>query len=99
MEIEAKTRPHCRQKININGDTKKTLLQQQKLIIAAAENLIDVLNAATPHGRNYQTVENGDSVCQVDRLELAMQIEQVKKIKEYATVTWQETFNTKGWNK
>jgi hypothetical protein len=44
-------------KINNNGDTLPTLMGQYKDICTAISALSEALNAAHPHGRNYQTCD------------------------------------------
>lgn len=46
--------------VNLNGTSKDALIEQQKAIMAASENLIAVLRQASPHGRDYQISKPGD---------------------------------------
>ncbi len=41
--------------INNNGDTKSTLVDQQRAILNAVKVLMVAMSDATPNGRNYQT--------------------------------------------
>lgn len=43
--------------VNINGDSVETLLEQHHAVYKKALELRDALSKASPHGRNYQTVE------------------------------------------
>ena len=43
--------------LNNNGDTAKTLINQQRVVSDAAIELLNALRFATPHGRNFQTVD------------------------------------------
>lgn len=44
-----------RLKININGDTKETLVNDRIEVIRALNVAIEKLKKIHPHGRNYQT--------------------------------------------
>jgi hypothetical protein len=43
--------------VNINGDSVETLLAQHHAVYKQALLLKEALSKASPHGRNYQTVE------------------------------------------
>ena len=43
--------------INSNGTSVDELLSRQRDVIDALHEVMDALNEATPHGRDYQTLE------------------------------------------
>lgn len=45
-------------KLNLNGDTRDTLVDQHRGVMDACRTLIEKLRLAMPHGRNYQTHPN-----------------------------------------
>ncbi len=46
--------------VNLNGSSARDLVDQQRAIADAAYDLITVMCAATPHGRDYQVSANGE---------------------------------------
>ena len=46
-------------KINLNGTSKRELLEQQITALNAINAAIDALCAAAPNGRDYQTLPSG----------------------------------------
>lgn len=45
--------------VNLNGTSKKELLEQQVTALHAINAAIDALCAASPNGRDYQTLPKG----------------------------------------
>jgi len=45
--------------INMNGDSAENIFKQQVAIRDAADALLKALEDGIPHGRNYQTAEEG----------------------------------------
>ena len=48
-----------RAKVNLNGDTARTLVDNARAVIDALREVETLMGAANPHGRNYQTAETG----------------------------------------
>lgn len=71
-------------KINLNGDSSATIANQQMAVYKAANELIEALRQTMPHGRNYQTCEDGayDS----DRRDLLEAIESVTAVADAAII-------------
>ena len=70
--------------VNLNGDTKQTLLDQTTEARRALQAAAVAMIQAAPHGRNYQT--GGDF--QADRQEFSRRI---KLIQELADLYHQDT--------
>ena len=45
--------------VNLNGDTRETLVEDRLTTIKAIQVAIECLGAQYPHGRNYQTAPAG----------------------------------------
>lgn len=45
-------------RINLNGTSREELIEQQKAVMQAADELYRALAKAQPHGRDYQTGED-----------------------------------------
>jgi hypothetical protein len=41
--------------VNLNGASRKSLIEQSRAVMAAAHTLMLALSQAAPHGRDYQT--------------------------------------------
>lgn len=66
--------------ININGTQRSDLLELYFEARLALKNAIDALNAAAPHGRDYQTYPTGDQVfyaAQREHVERILKVRQV----------------------
>lgn len=53
-----KAMDYVRPIVNLNGTDRKDLIQQAFDVSAKAEELLQALGRAAPHGRDYQTVGN-----------------------------------------
>jgi hypothetical protein len=53
--------------VNLNGSSKESLLQDYLAIMRALEAANKAMAEATPHGRDFQTVPNGEWVGQKAR--------------------------------
>ena len=56
-------RPLITPRVNLNGTSKRELVHQQMEICQAIGALQSAMRQATPNGRDFQTVENGDRLC------------------------------------
>lgn len=65
--------------ININGDTRETLISQQNKIRHAATALLVALCESSPHGRNYP---GADERYAMDREALDYDIRTVRRLIE-----------------
>jgi hypothetical protein len=54
--------------VNINGSARSVLLHDHIDVMRAARILLDALRAATPHGRDYQTVDEAIASSTYDRM-------------------------------
>lgn len=48
-----------RAQVNLNGDSKETLVNQARAVIDALREVETLMGVANPHGRNYQTAKPG----------------------------------------
>ena len=48
-------------RVNINGDTADSLLEDHKAAMHAVRAAIEAVRKCAPHGRNYQTMETPES--------------------------------------
>jgi len=65
---------HCNVLVNINGNTADTLLEGWLEVYVASLKLVDALKAASPHGRNYQTLGDEQRVLAMVRDEQMMRL-------------------------
>lgn len=72
---------------NLNGDDAETLMRQLDAVRKASKALQEAIGAATPHGRNYQTVEDGEAICTEDRRRMAGYWRQAETIANEAENT------------
>ena len=46
-------------RVNINGTSKEELIKQYDACLNALGQVVNAMRLATPHGRDYQTMEDG----------------------------------------
>jgi len=67
--------------INMNGSSPERLVEDMLVVIHAASDLVAALRAATPHGRDYQTVRPEVASDTHDRMVLEGMIADVRNIR------------------
>lgn len=71
-------------RVNLNGTDAQALYDQQNSVVFAARVLLDALAKATPHGRDYQTVDpNFGVLARSTHLERIKQVEAIRDEAEY----------------
>lgn len=71
--------------VNLNGDKLEELLRQHHAVWKKALELADLMGKASPHGRNYQTLEH-DAIIKA-RAEWLELLAGVKQVKDWADAT------------
>lgn len=69
---------------NLNGDSVDELVRQHMKVKRAAAKLLDAMQEAFPHGRNYQTCDYPQEELQCARLEWQIAMKQVESVHDQA---------------
>ena len=72
--------------VNLNGNSAEALINEQRAIMDAADELLKALSQAIPHGRDYQTYETMDEF-NIDREKSDQHRAAVMAIGKYASET------------
>lgn len=72
-----------RLQINMNGNDKETLLKELRTASEAVEAARVALGMLTLHGRNYQTVENGQLALRLDIGDAQNAAANLTQVREY----------------
>jgi hypothetical protein len=66
--------------VNLNGTDAETLIEQQKDIVEAADQLLRALHHAMPHGRDYHMLSGPENWTELARREHQARIACVQQI-------------------
>ena len=65
--------------VNINGSSKKSLKEDLKKALIKIQEVIPVLSACNPHGRDYQISPSGDyEVARAEHLERMVALQKIE---------------------
>ena len=70
--------------INLNGSSAERLRELHLDVLRAVWALDKALGEATPHGRDYQTLPNGDALRDTDTAHVRNLRQQLRNIEQWA---------------
>ena len=68
--------------VTLNGDRKSVLLDQLREVYSSLTATRDTICNSMPHGRNYQTYENGNQICAEARAQNSVWIQKLEEIQD-----------------